>query len=120
LNPVSQFHLSLRVSYPSEFDRRQARKEGRTNLGGDIMIHGNAVSIGCLAMGDEAAEDLFVLAARAGLSSIRVILSPLDLRSSKMADDPERPGWVTALYVEIREALEKLPSRQRDSVVSRQ
>src|SRR6185312_1007254 len=66
LNPNSRFHLSLRVDYPNAFDREQAARESRTNLGGDIMIHGSAVSVGCLAMGDEAAEDLFVLAADTG------------------------------------------------------
>src|SRR5204863_8498878 len=53
LNPNSRFHLSLRIGYPNAFDRAQAAKEKRTNLGGDIMIHGNSVSIGCLAMGED-------------------------------------------------------------------
>lgn len=38
-NPRSRFHLSLRVSYPNEADRRQARARG-VDPGGDIMIHG--------------------------------------------------------------------------------
>ncbi len=38
-NPRSRFHLSLRVSYPNEVDRRQARTRG-VDPGGDIMIHG--------------------------------------------------------------------------------
>lgn len=38
-NPRSRFHLSLRVSYPDEADRRQARARG-VDPGGDIMIHG--------------------------------------------------------------------------------
>src|SRR5262249_22886762 len=83
LNPNSRFHLSLRVGYPNTFDREQARNEGRANLGGDIMIHGKAVSIGCLAVGDVAAEDLFVLAADVGLTNITVILAPVDFRSGK-------------------------------------
>lgn len=58
LNPNSKFHLALRVGYPNQFDRDQALRDGRDNLGGDIMIHGGAASIGCLAVGDEAAEDL--------------------------------------------------------------
>ena len=61
LNPNSRFHVSLRIGYPNADDRARARAEGRTQLGGDIMIHGSAVSIGCLAVGDVAAEDLFVL-----------------------------------------------------------
>ena len=59
LNPNSRFHLSLKVSYPNEFDRRIAADEGRSDLGGDIFIHGQAVSVGCLAMGDTVAEELF-------------------------------------------------------------
>ncbi|MGX5730166.1 L,D-transpeptidase family protein [Pseudoxanthomonas beigongshangi] len=38
-NPRSRFHLSLRISYPDEADRRQARAHG-VDPGGDIMIHG--------------------------------------------------------------------------------
>ena len=52
LNPNSLFHLALRVNYPNEFDRSKAAAEGRSDPGCDIMIHGGAASIGCLAMGD--------------------------------------------------------------------
>ncbi len=38
-NDRSRFHLSLRVSYPTEADRRQAAARG-VDPGGDIMIHG--------------------------------------------------------------------------------
>ncbi|MBD9468156.1 L,D-transpeptidase family protein [Pseudoxanthomonas sp. PXM01] len=38
-NDRSRFHLSLRVSYPNEADRRQAVARG-VDPGGDIMIHG--------------------------------------------------------------------------------
>ena len=38
-NPQSQFHLSLRISYPNAADQRRARKLG-VSPGGDIMIHG--------------------------------------------------------------------------------
>jgi len=75
LHANSRFHLAIRLDYPNEFDKRMAFFEGRNRLGGDIMIHGNAVSIGCLAMGDRAAEDLFVLAADTGLAKIDVVLA---------------------------------------------
>jgi L,D-transpeptidase catalytic domain len=110
LNPNSSYHLSLRVNYPNAFDRAQAAKEQRTKLGGDIMIHGKAKSIGCLAMGDEAAEDLFVLAADAGLKNITVILAPVDFRTGKgVADDLKLPAWTPALYQEIKARLTGLP-----------
>ena len=108
LNPNSRFHLSLRVDYPNEFDREKARKDGRADLGGDIMIHGNAVSAGCLAMGDEAAEDLFVLAARTGINHINVILSPMDFRRNAVPTLPaDSPVWLATLYAKIKSALEK-------------
>src|SRR5262249_3522532 len=57
LNPNSVAHLSLALDYPNPFDRMHADEEGRESatLGGDIMIHGGSDSIGCLAVGDEAA-----------------------------------------------------------------
>lgn len=38
-NRHSEYHLSLRISYPNEKDRRRAKKRG-VSPGGDIMIHG--------------------------------------------------------------------------------
>jgi hypothetical protein len=83
LNPNSLYHLSLRVDYPNAEDLALARVEGRdlATLGGDIMIHGGSGSSGCLAMGDEAAEDLFVLARRTGLDRIELVFCPWDLRN---------------------------------------
>jgi hypothetical protein len=106
LNPNSSYHLSLRVNYPNEEDRRHAQAEGRTNLGGDIMIHGRAVSVGCLAMGDEAAEDLFVLAALAGVKNIEVILSPVDFRVRDLEKLPEgAPAWTAERYTAIKRSI---------------
>ena len=108
LNPNSRFHLSLRVGYPNEFDRRMAAADGRAKLGSDIMIHGSNVSVGCLAMGDEAAEDLFVLAADTGIEKISVILAPHDFRTLGRATS-QNPLWLPALYDEIAAALAELP-----------
>ncbi len=80
LNPNSRFHLSLRVDYPNAQDRERAALEGRTNLGGDIMIHGSDRSVGCLAIGDSAIEELFVLVALTESGSCEVLLCPRDLR----------------------------------------
>ena len=113
LNPNSRFHLSLRINYPNEGDRAQAKTEGRKNLGGDIMIHGNAVSIGCLAMGDTAAEELFVLAARTGLRNVQVILSPVDFRVRQIPrPKPGEPEWIGNLYVTIKTELCRYGSKK--------
>ena len=110
LNPNSDFHVSLRVGYPNEFDRRQAKAEGRKKLGGDIMIHGGAASIGCIAVGDEAAEEFFVLAADVGVENIAVILSPVDFRVGKaVPPDANLPEWCASLYGAIRTRLKDYP-----------
>jgi hypothetical protein len=111
LNPNSKFHLALRVGYPNQFDRDQARLDGRDNLGGDIMIHGGAASVGCLAMGDPAAEDLFVLAADAGIENVTVIISPVDFRKVGEVSSPGKPlpAWTGSLYQTLISKLHELP-----------
>jgi len=110
LNPNSKFHLALRLGYPNQFDREQARKEGRENLGGDIMIHGGAASVGCLAIGDQAIEDLFVLAADTGFDRITVILSPVDFRNpDAKVETNSLPAWSGELYAGIKSKLRELP-----------
>jgi hypothetical protein len=111
LNPNSVAHLSLALSYPNDYDRARAAEDGRDTLGGDIMIHGGAMSSGCLAMGDEAVEDLFVLAADAGWEGSEVVLSPVDFRRDVLPFD-YRPqtAWVEDLYVRLRAALEGFPA----------
>jgi murein L,D-transpeptidase YafK len=100
-NPNSGYHLSLRVDYPNAFDRAAARTEGRTRLGGDIYIHGRAVSIGCIALGDAAIEELYLLVAEVGLARTKVVLSP----SAAPIAPPESPEWVERLYDRLRREL---------------
>lgn len=88
--------------YPNADDKARAKKEGRTNLGGDIMIHGKMASIGCLAMGDTVAEELFVLGADVGVSNISVLLAPCDLRKQSISDSRD---WVVNLYERIENEM---------------
>jgi len=107
LNPNSSYHLSLKINYPNAFDLKHAKAEGRSQPGGDIFIHGKSVSIGCLAMGDAAIEELFCLVARVGASNVTVILAPNDLRTAKPVTDLKTaPTWVPQLYQQIRAALQ--------------
>ena len=61
-NPSSNFHLSLGVSYPNQSDRILGAKG---DLGGDIFIHGDCVSIGCVAITDDKIEEVYTLAVMA-------------------------------------------------------
>jgi hypothetical protein len=119
LNPNSAYHVSLRLAYPNSFDEKMAQRDGRRRLGGQIMIHGNAKSIGCIAVGDEAAEDLFVLAADAGAGATQVVLVPRDFRRTKERETlPGQPAWLPDLYVMLERELRSLPPREPRPVVA--
>lgn len=119
LNPNSLYHLALRVNFPNSQDRLWGKQDGRTELGSDIMIHGKTCSIGCLAMGDEAAEDLFVLAAETGIDNISIILTPVDFRTRNLPDPmPALPPWVGELYSAIKEELRRLGEPIGDSLIN--
>ncbi|MBZ0187333.1 MAG: L,D-transpeptidase family protein [Candidatus Obscuribacterales bacterium] len=105
-NPNSRFHLSLRINYPNDFDRLQSQKEKRKDLGGDIMIHGDACSIGCIAIGDEKIEELFTLVSDVKRKNTKLLIAPCDLRVEK----PEvnfkyQPDWLPALYKDLKKAM---------------
>ena len=109
LHPNSLFHLALRVDYPNAYDRAKGSQDGRRNLGSDIMIHGKTSSMGCLAVGDEAIEEIFILAARTGVENISIILSPVDFRHKRLPESmPPLPDWSHELYRTIEAALMQL------------
>ncbi len=60
-NPISNFYLSLRVSYPNQSDRILKTS---SSAGNDIYIHGNCVTIGCIPLDDDIKE-LYILALEA-------------------------------------------------------
>ena len=115
LNANSLYHLSIRLNYPNDFDREMARRDQRSRLGGDIMIHGNAVSIGCLAMGDPAAEELFVAAALVGKDGLRIVVSPTDFRVNQRTPPAHAPAWTGALYHTLRKELQQYPAAARSN-----
>lgn len=111
LNPNSLYHVSLRLNYPNDFDRRMAQRDHRSRLGNAIMIHGSDRSIGCVAVGDQAAEDLFVIAADAGLDQVTVLIVPRDFRrTGEHALMPGQPAWVHNLYANLDRRLRSLPA----------
>ncbi|MCP4122583.1 MAG: hypothetical protein GY751_12590 [Bacteroidetes bacterium] len=61
-NPVSSFHLSMKVDYPNKADRIRGYSP---DLGGDIFIHGDCVTIGCIPIEDEPIKELYWLTVQA-------------------------------------------------------
>lgn len=58
VNSASAYHLSMQVSYPNRSDVLLGDPR---SPGSDIMIHGDCVSIGCVSMGDERIEELWMI-----------------------------------------------------------
>lgn len=106
LNPNSSYHLSMKVNYPNEFDLKYAKEEGRNQPGSNIFIHGKALSIGCLAMGDEAIEELFVLVSDTGKEKAQIVLTPYDFRKIPINYSHNKEiRWLPELYKNINEEL---------------
>ncbi len=110
LYPNSIAHLGMRINYPNTQDRLHAKADRRTKLGGDILIHGSYWSTGCLAMGNVAIEELYVLANDVGCKNVDVIFAPCDLRTVKPnVVYKEQPSWLPALYKELKAKLKTYP-----------
>jgi murein L,D-transpeptidase YafK len=110
LEPNTLYHLALRLNYPNDYDLEHASQEKR-NPGCDILIHGTTGSVGCLAMGDPASEDLFVLAADTSKRDFTLVICPVDFRiAAAPHKTPTDPTWLPDLYNKIATALHEFPS----------
>ncbi|HPO98756.1 MAG TPA: L,D-transpeptidase family protein [Bacillota bacterium] len=107
LHPNSSYHLSMKLNYPNEYDHQQANRERRTQLGGDIFIHGKDLSIGCVAIGDASIEDLFITVSKVGINNVKVIIVPNDLRKKEpiKGEYYHRLPWLKELYAELKTEL---------------
>jgi murein L,D-transpeptidase YafK len=82
-NPNSNFYLSLGINYPNKSDRILGVK---SSLGGDIFIHGNCVTIGCVPITNALIKELYVYCVEAknnGQSTIPVTIFPAHLNRAK-------------------------------------
>ena len=82
MKPDSTFHLAFNIGYPNDYD------QGHGRTGSFIMIHGNCVSIGCLAMTDPKIEEIYTLCAAAlknGQPYFRVNLFPFRMTPERLA-----------------------------------
>jgi len=116
LNPWSRFHLSLRVDYPNAADRARNTGVPVSALGGEIFIHGDCVTIGCVPIGDEAIEQVYLAAletrSRGGEISVLILPArPGSVRwTALMRDAPARNG---ALWRSLSGMSEHLDASRR-------
>lgn len=89
-NPYSNFYLSLGINYPNKSDEILG---DRSNLGGDIFIHGACVTIGCLPITDDLIKELYVYCVEArsnGQLKIPVTIFPARLSESNFKQLSEK------------------------------
>jgi murein L,D-transpeptidase YafK len=95
-NPRSNFYLSLGINYPNKSDKILGVKR---NLGGDIFLHGDCVTIGCVPITDDGIKEVYLIAVEARAAeqtAIPVHIFPrrLDSRGMKQLEKAfaDRPG----------------------------
>jgi murein L,D-transpeptidase YafK len=85
-NPNSNYHLSLGINYPNASDRILSDS---LHPGSDIYIHGNCVSVGCIAISDLPIEEVYILAGYAkanGQDFIPVHVFPAKFTEKRSAE----------------------------------
>jgi hypothetical protein len=110
LNPNSSYYLSIKVSYPNKFDKSKTEFTNVSEMGGDIFIHGKSATIGCIPIGDEAIEEVFLLTQKAINNNVKVIISPRDFRINPDYPKIEGIEWENELYDIINKELKTLPN----------
>jgi murein L,D-transpeptidase YafK len=105
-NPLSRFHLSLGINYPNESDR--IRTTNPNDPGSDIFIHGKHWTVGCLPIGDDGIEVLYVIAedTRSNGRPIRVDIFPSRMIGSAWIQILEKYRRHHAFWAELLPALE--------------
>ena len=99
-NPLSNFYLSLGISYPNSSDRILSDKQ---HPGGSIYIHGNCVTVGCIPLTDDKIKELYVLAVEAKNSGqdkivVHIFPSRLDAHSMEALSREFQQSPVTTVF----------------------
>jgi murein L,D-transpeptidase YafK len=113
MNPESNYHLSFNVGYPNAFDK----KLGRT--GSLIMIHGDCVSIGCVAVTDDGIEEIWSLADAAhkhGQKAFAVHIFPFRMTRTNMKR--HRASKWASFWENLKEGFDEFETSKRPPTVS--
>jgi len=120
-NPQSNFYLSLHISYPNSADRILG---SRANPGGDIFLHGNCVTIGCIPITDDGIKEVYWLAVQvhgAGQRHIPIEIFPARLTeegfNSLKRSHPNQPELV-AFWGNLRDGFDLFEKDHRSLKVT--
>lgn len=81
-NPQSNFFLSMHINYPNASDRILGFRQ---NLGGDIFLHGNCASIGCIPITDDGIKEVYWLAVLVHSAGQQHL--PIEIFPARLTDD---------------------------------
>jgi murein L,D-transpeptidase YafK len=107
-NPASNFHLSMKVSYPNASDR--VRSDPR-KPGGLIYLHGSCASIGCIAIEDGPIEEVYLISHDAQRRPIRFDIFPMRLTAEAL--EAQRGSVHLELWKELAPAYATFEATRR-------
>lgn len=119
-NPQSSFYLSLHVSYPNAADRILGSKR---NLGGDIFLHGNCVTLGCIPVTDDGIKEIYwlaVLARNSGQMQIPIEIYPARLSEAgldKLAAAHRSEPDLVSFWMNLKDGFDFFEKYHRSAVV---
>ena len=111
-NPQSNFHLSLGVSYPNTAD---LARSGTKKPGGEIYIHGNCVTVGCIPLTDEKIKEVYILAVEArnaGQQHIPVYLFPFRMNEVNFEKNAKQFPQFRNFWASIKTGYQYFESRK--------
>jgi len=115
-NPQSNFFLSLHIGYPNRADRILG---SRANPGGDIFLHGNCVTIGCIPITDDGIKEVYWLAVQVRAAGQRHI--PIEIFPARLTEEgfkslsqshPRQPELL-AFWSNLREGFDLFEKNHR-------
>ncbi|GEP08219.1 hypothetical protein MGN01_00640 [Methylobacterium gnaphalii] len=113
MNPNSRYYLSFDVGYPNAFDKAH----GYT--GSAVMVHGICSSMGCFAMTDAVAGELFAVAREAfagGQAAFQFQSFPFRMSAANMAR--YRNDANIAFWRQLKEGSDRFDATGQEPVVS--
>ncbi|HEV2541183.1 MAG TPA: murein L,D-transpeptidase family protein [Methylobacterium sp.] len=113
MNPNSRYYLSFDVGYPNAYDRAHG------STGSAVMVHGVCSSMGCFAMTDAVAGELFSIAREAfsgGQRAFQFQSFPFRMTAANMARHRTDPN--IAFWRQLKEGSDRFEATGEEPVVS--
>lgn len=108
LNPRSNYHLSLGINYPNISDRILGDS---ARPGNAIYIHGDCVSVGCIAINDQQIEEVFMMVSTAkanGQEFVPVHIFPARFNNSKAVEPLNKMMKENASYLPMVKTMQSV------------